>query len=584
VWTALATLAATPPLALIAWILWRSPLPLSETVALLEDVARRTPASFFVPDTPYYRPLFHATLGAIWNSGLSLGTRLDAIHLLQILPVLALVLGFIVWIRPRDAAAFGATVVATAVLLGIPALRDNMELPLSYTTVGMPLALLVWALLNAERQRPWHAPAIVALTIVAIGFKEQGLAIVALVAAALLTRAPGATRTVGLWIGAMAAGYVAMRLLWHARLPVFEQAVGLGFHEIEPREALARFGGFPYFVYAYSALATIGNVLFSEPSRGVFTLTWTIVHGVAEPWEYIHVVSSVALTALILWWAVGARSRVRVNGWSVEARTAVALALVLLACGALSFNYSRDRLGGMAVPFYAAAAFFAVAEAARRARGLTAGRRTLVTAGLVSIGVLWGVRTAGTLETLRAFSERNQLEWMTQGPPRRVEFGDRPTYLAIMRELRAQGVAAGVPRPARYPGVFAGTFIPRPSALAPARSSLADAIEAHDVPRAFALVEAGQDPNRLVVVRDQTLTGGREQLMSPLWWAVAVRDANAVLMLLDAGARVGRSDERNEDCLAERLGATAIAELLRRYGQPPAGGCPAVSASPRRAS
>ena len=63
-WTALAALAVAPALAFVTWVLWRSPLPLSETVALLEDVARRTPASFFVPDTPYYRPLFHATLAS----------------------------------------------------------------------------------------------------------------------------------------------------------------------------------------------------------------------------------------------------------------------------------------------------------------------------------------------------------------------------------------------------------------------------------------------------------------------------------------------------------------------------------------
>jgi hypothetical protein len=583
VWTALLTLAAAPVLACIAWILWRSPLPLSETVALLEDVARRTPGSFFIPETPYYRPLFHATLGTIWNSGLPLDTRLDAIHLLQIVPALALVLVFVAWIRPRRPAEFAAAIVAVAVLLGSTGMRDNLELPLSYTTVGMPLALLVWILLNAERQLSWHTPAVVALTLVAIGFKEQGLAIVAVVAAALVTRAPGATRRLATWVAGIAVGYVAMRLLWHARLPVFEQAVGLGFHEVEPRDAIARYGSFPYFVYAYSALATIANVLFSEPSRGVFTLTWTIGHGVAEAWEYIHVVSSLALTALIAWWAVRAVAHARSTGWSAESRTAVALGLALLACGALSFNYSRDRLGGMAVPFYAAAAFFAFAAAARRAGGLPVAGRRLATAGLLALGVLWGLRTIGTFETLRAFSARNQLEWMTQGPPRRVEFADRPTYLAIMRDLRAQGTLAGTPRPTRYPGPLAGAFGPRPMPLAPPRSSLADAIELHDIPRAFALVAGGQDPNRLIVVRDPVLTGGREQLMSPLWWAVAARDPNAVLMLLDAGARIQRSEERNEDCLAARLGETAIGQLLRRYGNPPPGGCP-VTASPPRAS
>ena len=572
-WTAITALVAAPAVALVAWVLWRSPLPLSETVALLEDVARRSTGSFFVPDTPYYRPLFHATLGTIWNSSLPLDARLAAIHLLQIVPPIVLVVTLIAWLRPRRAAAAGAAVVALASLLGSPAMRDNLELPLSYTTVGMPLAVLVWWLLNAERRGAWHAPAIVALLLVAVGFKEQGLAVVALVVAAALTRAPGATRPLVLSVAGLAAGYVLLRLLWHARLPVFEQAVGLGFHEVEPREAIARYGSFPYFVYAYSSLATIGNVLFSEPTRGVFSLTWTIGHGVADTWEYVHLLSSVGLTALIVWWGGGAVRHAMRDGWSRESRTAVALVLTLLACGALSFNYSRDRLGGMALPFYALAAFFAVVEAARRARTLSAASRTLVTAGLVVLGALWGMRTFGTIEALRTFSARNQLEWMTQGPARRVEFAERPVYLSIMRTLREQGTADDAPRPARFAGPLATAFGPRPEEPAPRRSTLAEAIAWHDVPRAFAVVRAGQDPNLPIVVNDPALTGGHDQPVSPLWWAVGMRDANAALMLLDAGARIERSEGRSADCLADALGERTLAELLRRYGSPPAGGC-----------
>jgi hypothetical protein len=572
-WTLAVAVVAAVAVAPLVAVLWRSPLPLSETVALLEDVARRTAGSFFIPDTPYYRPLFHATLGAIWNSGGSLETRLAAIHVLQIVPLLALVGALVAWLRPRRAAEAGAALVAVAVLLGSPGMRDNLELPLSYTTVGMPLAVVVWALLTVERRKPWHLPLVLILMLVAIGFKEQGLAIVAVVAAAVVTRAPAASRGLAVAVGVLAIGYVALRLSWHARLPIFEQSVGLGFHEIEPREAIARYGAFPYPVYAYSALATVGNVLFSEPTRGVFSLTWTIGHGVAQAWEYVHLLSSAALTALIAWWGLRTVTRARVDGWATESRTAVALVLVLLACGALSFNYSRDRLGGMAVPFYAAAAYFAVLEAARSARGLPVARQRWITAGLIALGVLWGVRTVGSVEAIRAFSARNQLEWMTQGPPRRLEFAERHTYLAIMNELRPQGTAAGVPHAARYPGVLASLFGPTPDLPAPPRATLTEAIERHDVARAFAIVHAGQDPNRLIVVRNGALTGGRDRLVSPLWWAVAVRDRNAVLMLLDAGARVERSDARAADCLADTLGETAIAELLRRYGNPPPGEC-----------
>jgi hypothetical protein len=74
-------------------------------------------------------------------------------------------------------------------------------------------------------------------------------------------------------------------------------------------------------------------------------------------------------------------------------------------------------------------------------------------------------------------------------------------------------------------------------------------------------------------VNDAALTGGRDQPVSPLWWAVARRDANLALMLLDAGARIERAEGRSADCLAERLGERSLADLLRRYGSPPAAAC-----------
>src|SRR6185503_19200193 len=115
----------------------------------------------------------------------------------------------------------------------------------------------------------------------------------------------------------------------------------------------------------------------------------------------------------------------------------------------------------------ALAAFFAVAAAMRRAATLPTSGRRLAIAGLVVLGTLWGMRTLGTIETLRAFSARNQLEWMTQGPPRRREFAERPVYLSIMRTLIPQGTVEDVPRPTRYPGALATAFGPRPAAPAP---------------------------------------------------------------------------------------------------------------------
>jgi hypothetical protein len=571
IWTAVpAGFAALLAVALGA-VLWRTPLPVTEAVALLEDVTTRSRLSFFIPDTPYYRPLFHATLSTIWHAELSLDARLAGIRLLLIVPAAVLLWAFVGALPLRTRRDAAAGVVGLAVLTGSAGFRDNLEIPLAYTTLGMPLALLAWCLLESTRPRAWHAPLVLVLLVAAIGFKEQGLAVVAVIVAAFLTRAPGATRALTTAAVALAAAYVAMRLTWSARLPVFEQAVGLGFRELEPAEALARFGTFPYPVYAYSALATIANVLFSEPTRGVFGIVWTITHGLAAPWEYIHLLSSLATTGLIGWWAVGALRRVRREGWSREPRAAVVLAFALLACGALSFSYSRDRLGGMALPFYALAAFYATRAALARCAG-PGGVNRLALIGLVMLGAFWGVRAAGAVEALRAFSARNQLEWMTHLPARRQEFAERPTYLAVLETLRDQGLR-DAPLPLRSARALIGVLGPRtfPVIEGPPATTLADAIAVHDVPRAFALVHSGLDPNELIAVRDAETTGGRDRFVSPLWWAVVMRDRDAALMLIDAGARDGRTAGRDAACQAERVGDTAMLDLLRRYAS--ATGC-----------
>ena len=95
--------------------------------------------------------------------------------------------------------------------------------------------------------------------------------------------------------------------------------------------------------------------------------------------------------------------------------------------------------------------------------------------------------------------------------------------------------------------------------------SLADAIEADDVERAFEFLRAGGDANEFITVRHPMLTNGRSVLASPLVWAVATQRLNVVRMLLGFGARLDRGPDRAASCLADALGNADIAEILRRY-------------------
>ncbi len=449
-WTGAVLLTALPLLCLLSLALWQTPVPVSEAVAIFEDVANQPPTRFLTPDTSYYRPLFHITMSTIWNGAGTLDLKLALIKLLQIVPFLVLVVMLVAHLRPRSALDAVAAAVAVAVLVGNPGLRDNLEIPLSYTIAGMPLALAAWIVVNREPAW-WHLPGLILLALAATGFKEQGLVLMPLVIVAWWTRAPGASRAAAVSLGLLAVGYVVLRLAWRGSWPMFEQAIGLGFGEIEPTEAVARFGSFPYLIYAYSSVSTIANVLFAEPTRGTFSIIRAIVGGQAETWQWIHLGSSAFMTALIGWWGIRALRRVRAEGWTVEARAFLVLLVSLLACGALSFNYSRDRLGGMAVPFYALAAYYAFRLAAARVSASGRLHMASAVAGLLLLSAGWQIRAVETLERVRLTAYRNQVEWLSALPARRAEFAHRTTYMRIMESMVAQGVTRTPPRPTRYP-------------------------------------------------------------------------------------------------------------------------------------
>jgi hypothetical protein len=450
-WTAAVVLLSLPFVVTLCSILWRTPVPLTEAVAIFEDVAQFAPSKFLVPDTSYYRPVFYLAMSAIWHGAESLETRLALIKLVQMTAAATLVALLVLHLRPRRLLDAVAAAAAVAVLVGSPGFQDNLEIPLSYTTVGMPVALGVLMLL--ERPATWlHGPLLVGLTVLAVGFKEQGLVVVPVALIAWWAGAPGITRRTAAWLAALAAAYVAVRLVWRQDgLPLFEQAIGLGFTQMEPAEAMVRFGAFPYGIYAYNATATILNVLFSEPTRGMFRLTNLAINGGLDWWCVIQFTSSAAVTALIAWRGTRVMRDARRSGWTREARVYGALAVALLACGVLSFNYSRDRLGGMALVFYAVAAYHALLAALERAADAPR-RRSLVTAlMLMLLTAMWQTRTFATLEYARYTADVNQRQWLTMLHERRREFAARPVYLGIMESMVQQGTDPTTAHRTRYP-------------------------------------------------------------------------------------------------------------------------------------
>jgi hypothetical protein len=476
-WTAAVFAVSAPLVVTLVRVLWRTPYPISETVALLEDVDT-SPASFFLDPArkSWYRPLYHLTWMALWRGTGSLDTALVLFKGIEVAAVGGLIALLIWHLRPRTPVAAAAAAFAVAVLVGTPGFRDNLELPLIYTTVGMPLLLIVWMLVERER-RWWYTPLILALTILAIGYKEQGLVIVPVVLVAWWMGAPGTSRTMAAAMVAMTAVYLAIRLSTSASWPAFVQDVGYGFTVLSPDQATTRFGNFPVGMYAYNMVVTTTNILFSEPTSGVFTVVRDLRSGEVAAWEINHVMSSALLTALIVWWGIGVlranpkpqipsptSKRVGIWGlgfgtwdlsrrtpWSVESRVFVATVIAVAASAALGFNYTRDRLGGMAAVFYALAAYYTVRTAAERL--VDAPRRLVISmgVGLVLLAGAWQLRTIGTVEHARLTAFKDRREWITNLQRRRVEFAKRAPYLRILNAMIDQGTTPSVPRPTAMP-------------------------------------------------------------------------------------------------------------------------------------
>ena len=101
-------------------------------------------------------------------------------------------------------------------------------------------------------------------------------------------------------------------------------------------------------------------------------------------------------------------------------------------------------------------------------------------------------------------------------------------------------------------------FPPRQVVSASA-DTLADALRRRSLEDAFASIRAGRDPNEPIEYRD----GGRTIIATPLVLAVAQRDPNTVLMLLSFGADPALTRNRLARCLADRLGHTEVAEIMR---------------------
>jgi hypothetical protein len=177
------------------------------------------------------------------------------------------------------------------------------------------------------------------------------------------------------------------------------------------------------------------------------------LEGGTQPWHVLYFASSLAMTALIVWWGIGAAVKAWSDRkWSPDVRLFVVLLVVLAASGALSFDYSRDRLGGMVVPFYALAAFFAIRQAAERFAHKSVTVAAIGAASLFLLAAAWQCRAVYATEFTRQRTVNSHREWITDLRRRRTDYATRPEYLQVLESMVDQGTdPSRVVHPTRYP-------------------------------------------------------------------------------------------------------------------------------------
>jgi hypothetical protein len=458
-WTTAALITAAPLLLSLCWAMWTAPYPISETVGLMElagvmpdphpaahDGIDPVLRNIFSPTArSWYRPFFHLTWYVLWHATGSLSATLLLFRVLEVASVASLILLLLWWLRPQTFIDYAAATFAVAVLLGTPGLRENLEIPMLMTLVAMPMVMIVWMLLERPHV-PWHSAVIVLLTMIAIGYKEQGLVLLPVIVAAWWTRAPGASRVATAAAGVVVLAYLAFRFSTTGAWMPFEQDVGLGLGALSAADASSRFGAFPYWMYLYNAASTVSNILFSEPTAGTFRILRDIRDAKLASWEINELVSSAVLTALVIWWGVRTWRRERGAPWSVETRLVLVSVFAIAASGALGFNYSRDRMGGMVVVFLAIAAYFAVRAASERiAMQTSLARMAVMAVALLLLAGSWQIRAMGTIDSVRLRGEKVHREWLTDLQQRRTDYVGHTQYLRILDGMAQQGFEPAAP-------------------------------------------------------------------------------------------------------------------------------------------
>jgi hypothetical protein len=228
---------------------------------------------------------------------------------------------------------------------------------------------------------------------------------------------------------------------------------GLGFGDVSAPQLGEIFANAPWLLWIYNVVASLLTVALSEPRAGRYRFIEAILHGRIPVWMYIHVITSVVTTGLVIY----ALKTARIAGVRDRYIAAAGITLVILG-SALGFLYTRDRIALSAGVGYAMLVYVAIAgvleeagltrPAPRSERRQHSGPGVLAKACVAVIAAGWIVRTGEAYFQLRDVAWENHLEWTA----RYEELGGhtRPQTDVLMM-LRKEALAQMPDDPRRDP-------------------------------------------------------------------------------------------------------------------------------------
>jgi hypothetical protein len=328
--------------------------------------------------------------------------NLGVYHAIVIIEFALILFALVLVFRPDGTGRVTAAIVALSVAVGLHTSRVLfLFVPLNAYAISLVIVLAAVVSLMSPRHRRYEW-VLLPLTLVGLLWLELAVLIVPLAIVAWRMKAPGVT-----WRSVVAAAggltiYLVARLGFAPSLGMGSPETGFGFSSITSIESAARFGDAQWLLWLYNIGSTVLTVLASEPRAGRFQFVQALTVDSVPAWMWLHVLSSVATTAVVVAGLAFVRTRPHRD------RLIAALGGVLIVGGsALAFLYTRDRIGLPAGIGYAMLVYVAVSTLLE----LTAGRRSLVLGIVALIGLCWSVRSAEMFVALRDMAWEHRLEW-----------------------------------------------------------------------------------------------------------------------------------------------------------------------------